>query len=89
MTTYFDLSQYEDPMEEVFFGEDFKKVTQASVYEQSRWTTYKEQVFQYKDGTFWEATWAEGSTEMQECDPELTLLLVEPKQVTQTIYEEV
>lgn len=88
-TTY-DLSKYDDPMEGVFWGDDFEEVTKEEIVDQGRWTTHYSQVLKEKStGLFWEATWSHGSTEYQDCDPDLTLLLVEPVEVTVTQYKPV
>lgn len=87
MYTYFDLSEYERPMEDVFWGEEFIKITGETIQGQSRWTTQHSQVFQHRDTKeFWLAEWSTGSTEYQETDPELTLTLVEPVEVTKIEY---
>lgn len=84
----FDLSSLEDPVEDVFDGDDFEEVTSESIYDQTRWSTSYEQVFKYKDGTFWNASWSRGSTEYQDEGVEnLTLVQVEPVQVTVTQYK--
>lgn len=83
----FDLSVYSDPVEDIFWGDDFEEVEPEEITGQSRWSTYYSQVLKYKDGTFWLATWNRGSTEMQDDGVEdLMLIQVEPKEVTTTIY---
>jgi len=87
MVTYFDLSQYDDPMEAVFEGEDFLQVTDSKIEDQDRWHTYYSQILQHKEtGEFWYAFWGCGSTEYQEVEPELTLTLVRPVEVVRTEY---
>lgn len=87
MFTYFDLSQYDNPMEDVFEGGDFLQVTEGEIENQDRWHTYYSQVLQHKKtGEFWCACWAWGSTEYQEVEPELTLTLVRPVEVVRTEY---
>jgi hypothetical protein len=82
----FDLSIYEDE-EDFFDDEDFTEVTREKIEDQRRWSTMFSQVFKYKDGTFWEASWERGSTEYQETDLELSVVQVEPVQVTVTKYK--
>lgn len=83
----FDLSIYEDPMEDVFYGDDFEAVTEESIDGGSRWAVYLSQVLLHKESqTFWRADWTCGATEYQEEDPNLTLTKVEPYEVTTTEY---
>ena len=86
---FFDTTTYADLEEEVFCGDSFTEVTKETIYETSRWRNYYRQVFKYDlDGTFWEASWARGSTEYQdEGIEDFSLVQVEPKEVTTTIYE--
>jgi len=79
----------DDEIEELFYGDTYEEVTSAAPYDRSRWMTYYGQVFKKKsDGTFWEANWARGSTEMQDNGFEnLDLYEVVPKEITTTIYE--
>ena len=87
MYTYFDLSRYDYPMEDIFEGEDFLEITGETIVDQRRWTTTYSKVLQEKaTGHFWLAQWERGSTEYQETDPNLTLILVEPVEVTKTEY---
>jgi len=88
---YFDLTTVEDPTD-IVYGDhpDFEEVTQSTIVDQSRWSTQYSQVFQYKEGTFWEANWSRGSTEYQDDGVEdLVLLQVEPVEVTVTQYKAV
>ncbi len=90
MYTYFDLSEYERPMEDVFWGGEFIEITGEAIEGQSRWTTQYSQVLQHRDTKeFWLAEWSIGSTEYQETDPELSLTLVEPIEVTKVEYQKV
>lgn len=86
---YFDLSCYEDPVEEVFYGEDFQKIGGEEICGQSRWYISYSQVLQLKsDDTFWRADWSRGATEYQDEGVEdLTLVKVEPYQKTVTEYQ--
>ena len=87
MYTYFDLGKYDYPMEEVFEGEDFMEITRVTITDQRRWTTTYSKVLQEKaTGHFWLAQWSQGSTEYQETDPDLTLILVEPVEIIKTEY---
>lgn len=89
MKTY-DLTGFDDPMEDVLFGETFERVTEESIYDQDRWHTYYTQVLKHKKtGEYWRADWVAGSTEYQECNPDLTLTQVTPKEVTAIQYFEV
>lgn len=84
----FDLSIFEHPTEDVFWGENFEEVTAEQIEDQSRWSTFYCQILKYKDGTFWRASWSRGSTEMQDEGVEdLQLVQVEPVQVTVTEYK--
>lgn len=85
---YFDLTIYEEE-EDFFDDEDFTEVTIKEIYDQRRWATCYSQVFKYKDGTFWKASWKRGSTECQETDLQLSVWQVEPVQVTVTQYKAV
>jgi hypothetical protein len=77
-------------MEGVFWGEEFVKVTGETIEDQGRWTTHYSQVLQHRDtGAFWLAEWDRGSTEYQETDPDLSLVLVEPVEVTKVEYKKV
>lgn len=67
--------------------EDFECVEPESIYEQDRWHTYYEAVFKATDGRFWNVSWAQGSTEYQECDPNWMFQEVEPVEVVTTIYK--
>jgi len=90
MLTRFDLNQYDYPMEYVFEGEDFLEITLATIERQSRWTTHYMQILQHKaTGDFWKAQWGCGSTESQEVDPDLTLTLVQPVEITKVEYRPV
>jgi hypothetical protein len=90
MYVYFDLSQYDDPMEAVFYEEEFLEVTEETIENQRRWTTTYSQVLQQKGtGEFWLARWECGSTEDQDTDPSLTLTLVQPVEVTRVEYRPV
>jgi hypothetical protein len=83
----YDMTEFEDPMKDVFYGDTFESVTEEKISDQGRWYTYLSQVFQHKTTKeFWEARWTRGSTEYQECDPELELVKVSPKAVITTIY---
>jgi len=86
---YFNLSIYEDPVEEVFWNEEeFSCVGAEEIDGRGRWSTSFSQVLKYKDGTFWRARWQRGSTEYQDEGVEdLTLVQVEPYQVTETRYK--
>jgi hypothetical protein len=88
---YFDLSCYEDPVEEVFYGEDFQKVGEEEICDKDRWRTYYSQVLRLtSDDSFWRADWSRGSTEYQDEGVEgLTLVRVAPYLVTVTKYYEV
>jgi hypothetical protein len=66
----------------------FKWVTEESIQEQDRWHTYYSRVAQrVSDNTYWEFSWATGSTEYQECDLDLEVYQVEPVEVTTTQYK--
>lgn len=83
---YYDLSKYDDEGD-FFDDEGFTPVTSEEIEDQGRWVTYYSQVFKYKDGTFWQARWDRGSTEYQETDLELSVVQVEPYEVTVTKYK--
>lgn len=90
----FDLSIYEDPMEEVFEGAAFTEITKANVIDQRRWVNVYENVYEKVvlhcgSQTYWSATWCEGATEMQDVDNQLRLVKVAPKQIVTTVYEKV
>lgn len=86
MRTY-DLTEFEDPMEDVFWGDTFTKVTEETIEDQDRWHTYLYQVLQHNEtGEYWGAEWRVGSTEYQECDHDLILTQVEPREVTVIQY---
>ena len=78
-----------DEIEELFYGDTYEQVTASQIMDQSRWSTFYEQVFKKKsDGTLWEATWSRGSTEHQDNGVEdVDFYEVVPKEVTITIYE--
>lgn len=82
----YDLTKY-DLDEDFFDDEDFEEVTKQKIEGQGRWTTTFSQVFKHKDGTFWEACWHQGSTEYQETDLDLSVIQVEPIEVTVTTYK--
>lgn len=86
---YFDLSIYDDPMEDVLWGEDFEEVEKERIIDQDRWHTYFSQILKYKDGTYWRANWRAGSTEYQECEPDFNLFKVRPQLEFVTTYEAV
>jgi len=86
----FDLSIYENPDEDVLWDDnEFTKVTKPEIDGQSRWSTFYSQILKYnKDGTFWDARWSRGSTEMQDEGVEdLELVQVEPVEITVTQYK--
>lgn len=81
----------EDQIEELFYGTTYEEVTPSKPYQQSRWSTFYEQIFKkLEDGTFWRATWSRGSTEMQDNGIEdITIYEVVPVQKTVTVYERI
>lgn len=88
--TEYDLLEFEDPMESVFYGDTFRTVEPETIIDQDRWHTYYSSVLQHKGtGEYWEAVWARGSTECQDCDPDLRLTKVEPYEVLVTKYRPV
>lgn len=74
--------------EEITEGYDYEAVTSGTITSQSRWHTFYEQVFKKtSDGTYWEMTWHQGSTENQDEGPEnIKIYEVEPKEVTVIQY---
>ena len=81
-----DVGYHRD--EYLFESDDFNSVTDEEITGQSRWSTFYYQVFKYKDGTFWGATWNRGSTEQQDNGIEdLKVFQVEPEQVLITKYK--
>jgi len=69
--------------------EGYKPVTQTEIYEQSRWQTFFEQVFEEEaTGAYWKIYWSRGSTEYQDEGPEdITFDRVFPRTKTITVYE--
>lgn len=78
---------------DALYGDDenWKNVTEAEIYDQSRWSIYKSQVMQrISDGKYFEFWWGEGATEMQDGQDEpCGYFEVEPKEVTVTNYIQV
>ena len=68
---------------------DMQEVEAESIVGQSRWNTFFTKVVKDDDGFFWRVNWSQGSTECQDNDEEVTVIQVEPVQVTVTQYEEV
>lgn len=84
---YYDLSVFENPMEEVFDSYTFETGGVPVMENRHRWTTrYTQVVREAATGYYWLASWHEGNTEYQDCDPDLTLVKVEPYEVTVTQY---
>jgi hypothetical protein len=54
--------------------------TGPEITDQGRWSTYYRVVLRCVDGSLLEAQWAEGSTEMQDVEPEMELWEVEAKE---------
>lgn len=69
--------------------EGYKAVTSEQIYEQSRWSTFYEQVFEeLETGEYWKIYWSRGSTEYQDEGPEdIEFSRVFPKTKTITVYE--
>lgn len=86
---HYDLTPWgNEAMEEVFYGDTFEPVTEETIFAHGRWHVSKERVFkEVATGKYWLAEWREGATEMQDTDPDLTLVLVEPIQETVTNYK--
>lgn len=84
---FYDLSEFEYPMEEVFDSDNFETLNNPVMSEKHRWITRNTQVVREKStGHYWMASWNEGNTEYQDPDPDLTLVKVEPYEVTITQY---
>lgn len=84
---YYDLTVFEDPVEEVFEEDNFETLGNPIMEEKHRWITRYTQVLREKStGHYWMASWFEGNTEYQDCDPDLTLVKVAPYEVTITQY---
>jgi hypothetical protein len=68
--------------------EFYEAETSEEITDQSRWSTFYEQVFKdTRDGTFWEISWSRGSTEQQDFGVEdVSVQQVWPRVVTRTIY---
>ena len=79
----------EEEIEDIFWGDEYEEVTKPDITGTSRWSTFYEQVFKKKsDGTFWEASWSRGSTEMQDEGIEgFEFHEVVPVEKTFTVYE--
>lgn len=71
------------------YPRDYESVTGSEIVDQSRWSTFYNQVFKNRvDGTYWKIHWSRGSTEYQDDGPEiLDVKRVFPKQKTITVYE--
>lgn len=82
-----------EDFEDIIWGDhpDFESVTEEQITEQSRWSTYYQQVFKQKStGKFFQAYWGRGSTEMQDGQEEdWSMIEVEPFQRTITDYKAV
>lgn len=72
--------------EEDYYG--FKTIVPEKIEERRRWTIFKTAVIQAIDtGKFYRISWDESATtEMQECDPYLSMVEVFPREVTITEY---
>ena len=76
-----------DDIEDLFYGDEYKQVTDEEVVNTSRWSQFMEQILQHKpSGDYYRANWEVGATEYQEVDLEVELTPVFPKEITKTIY---
>lgn len=71
------------------YPRDYESVTEEEIVDQSRWSTFYNQVFKNRvDGTYWKIHWSRGSTEQQDNGIEdIEFQQVFPKQKTITVYE--
>lgn len=77
-----------DIAEEYLYG--MKTIVPETPVEQSRWSTFFEQIVQDEEtGKFFKLEWESGSTEYQEVDFELTVTEVEPYDTIITRYRKV
>lgn len=77
------ITDYEEA-EDYIYG--METVVPETITDQSRWSTFFEQVVKDGDGNYWRLNWESGSTEYQEVDFEMQVTQVYPKEVTTTIY---
>jgi hypothetical protein len=84
----FDNDTIEDIMSDEH--EDFVSVGEKTMVSQSRWKTTFSQVYSQKsNGKYFQVSWSQGSTEMQEGDMYWYLNEVAPVEVTVTKFNHV
>jgi hypothetical protein len=49
---------------------------------QNRWTTWQTAVWKFEDGSYVQIHWEKGSTEYQDCYPNISIVEVEPYEKT-------
>lgn len=78
-----------DDFEEIKYGDKFDVATEIDITYQSRWETYRSQVFKHKEtGRFVRIIWSRGSTEYQDTDnATYELEEVKPVEKLVTLYE--
>lgn len=71
--------------------DDYDVITKPRIYEQTRWSVYKECVVkQNSTGKFFNVWWGEGATEYQDGQDEpCGMFEVEPIEVTRTEYAKI
>ena len=79
----YDLDD-DDTIDEILFG--WETLQGETIDEQDRWHTYYSKVVKSPLGVPYQVSWANGSTEYQECDPDYQMVKVKPVTKTITTY---
>ena len=79
----YDLDD-DDTIDEILFG--WETLQEETIDRQDRWRTYYSTVVKSPEGVPYQISWASGSTEYQECDPDYHMVKVRPIQETITTY---
>lgn len=72
-----------------WFGSDAYMSDTYEIYDQGRWSTHQSAVWKFDDESYAEISWATGSTECQEIDPNIKIVEVEPYETTLIKYRKV
>ena len=73
-----------DTIDEILY--EWETLERESIIDQSRWNTYYKKVVKSPEGVPYQISWASGSTEYQECDPDYQMVKVKPIKETITTY---
>lgn len=75
-----------DTIEEIMWG--WETLVDETPEDQDRWYTYWSKIVKCPLGCVYKVSWAAGSTEYQEVDPDYRMAKVKPVEIVTTVYVE-